>query len=71
MKRSEMVSAIAKELRTWEGSQLNKKTARQILTAIEKLGMRPPPCVLEEVAGVAFLGCQWEPEKPKKDAGNP
>lgn len=66
MKRSEAKRAILKVLRTWESSRLEMKTADEILTKLEEIGMTPP------VAWIGLKGYQiatreWEPEtKPKQ-----
>lgn len=66
MKRSEAKRAILKVLRTWEGSKLEMKTADEVLTKLEEIGMMPPVAWIGS-KGYQIATHEWEPEtKPKR-----
>lgn len=42
MKRAKAINKIVRVLDGWQGCKLDRETAKEILNALESLGMKPP-----------------------------
>ncbi len=65
MKRKNVLKQIVTVLKNWEGSQMSTAAANEILTKLEKLGMKPPEYKVERPwpeADRVVYG-EWENEK--------
>jgi hypothetical protein len=60
MKRSKMIRKLTRLLQTWEGSQLDNTTSREILDMLEKEGMLPPKVKVGKNGW--YNDNVWEPE---------
>lgn len=73
MKKSQMIRKMLKVLRSWEGSKMETKTARELLGVMEAAGMLPPGAEKDkitfsnyatgEVTGHSYEKYEWEPER--------
>jgi hypothetical protein len=77
MKKSKAINKIHRTLQKWEGSKLDKNCAKEILEALEQLGVISPPAIElapqhlwipssgEFTYGPVFSNV-WEPESRRK-----
>lgn len=74
MKRSNLERRILRVLKTWEGSQMEIRTAREVLDVVEKAGMLPPErtdTTFYIRADCEYRGLnEWEPEDTSSNISN-
>jgi hypothetical protein len=59
MKRKDMLKVIRKSVKKWQDCKFEPRMYEEILSAIEKAGMVPPPD-LSTSAPFGGHACQWE-----------
>ena len=63
MKRSTAKKEILKVLKTWENCRMEMKTAEEVLSKLEELGMEPPVTWIDSaMPGLMVRGNKWDEE---------
>lgn len=60
MKRSQMLKALHRKLKTWENCKIRMKETKELLDFIESKGMLPPETTKPEEG--ELFSCGWEKE---------